>query len=172
MGNAGLGQVRAATVVPLVLPILLGASSCADRAHTELPAPPMTIEQRAHELASALSRRDWAAVASTAAPDAEVLVEIRQVLTETDEREATTLRGRPALLEWLKALEPELEAGRTDARWPAGVHPSPSWTPLSSCVDAASRVVPTGTLAIRRVCFSDARTTPPGLSYLVLAEAR
>lgn len=171
MGIAGLGMARAATVVPLVLPFLLGASSCTESARPP-PAPsPMTVEERARDLAAALGRRDWAAVAGTAAPDAEVLVEIRQVLTETDEREATTLRGRPALLDWLKALEPGLEA-RADARWPAGFHPSPNWTAFSSCVDAASRVVPPGTLAIRRMCFSDARTTPPGLSYLVLAEAR
>lgn len=136
------------------------------------PVPPRDVEQRAAALTAALARGDFASVAAEVAEDGELRVEIRQVLTETDERDSVTLRGRAEALRWLAALGPDLDGRRTEARWPRGVHPGTGWQRLSSCVDARDRSVPQGALALRRLCFSDARTDPPSLAYLVFAEAR
>lgn len=157
------------------LALVLGA--CVDgpaepRPDTAAPAVPPSVEERARGLAAALARHDWAAVAATAAPDGEVRVEVRQVLTETDERNAVTLRGRAAFQTWLEQLGPDLDAARNGARWPRGLRPVDSWQPYTACADARDRSVPEGTLALRRVCFSDPSTEPGSLSYMVLAEAK
>ena len=136
------------------------------------PAAPRDVEQRAAALTAALARGDLAAVAAEVAVDGELRVEIRQVLTETDERDTHTLRGRAEVLQWLAGLAQDLDGTRADARWPRGVYPGSGWLRLSACVDARDRSVPEGTLALRRLCFSDTRTEPPSLAYLVLAEAK
>lgn len=111
-------------------------------------------------------------MAAEVAVDGELRVEIRQVLTETDERDTHTLRGRAEVLQWLAGLARDLDGTRAGARWPRGVYPGAGWQRLSSCVDARDRSVPEGALALRRLCFSDTRTEPPSLAYLVLAEAK
>lgn len=133
---------------------------------------PPSVEDLARSFAGALTSRDWSRAAAQAHEDTEVRIEIRQVLVETDEREARTLRGRDELRTAFEGFARDLDPLREGARWPKGIGVAGGWQPLGDCADAFSPSVPAGTLVLRRVCYAERRGATRGLTYVVFAEAR
>lgn len=135
------------------------------------PPPELTVEERSVRVARALEQGDGAAVASAMREAVPVRIEIRQVLTETDERAVTEVPDRAALRAWVERTSAQL---RCDAgcRWPRGLVVGGPWTCVGQCCRLPKQSMTEDALYLVRVCFSAGDGAPSNLSLLELAEAR
>ncbi len=160
----------------LLVVLLLVSLAGACRADRQEPAPspdpaPRTVLQLATTVAQALSAGDGPGVAALAPAAGEVLVELRDALVETDERERVVTREPEALAAWV--TEASAQVGCEGCRWSAGVDVDGQWHCFGDCCDLRHPGgVAARTLQLRRACFAErAADGARRLSYLVVADA-
>jgi len=104
---------------------------------------------------------------------ADVRVEIRQSLVETDERTSETLKSPAEVEAWLAKVRPKWSCSGEGCAWPGGIKTGE----LSRCLgDCCFSDWPDGiekkTLYVRRVCVAAREGGEPKLSYIGFVEAR
>lgn len=173
----GLHEPRLA-LLGVALGVLLGLAACSCR---QPPAPlteagPSVVDvgELSLTVGKALGSGDAAAVVALLPPtDIGVRVEVRQLLVETDERTAETLRSGDAVREWLGKIRARWTCVDDGCAWPGGLMTGE----LSRCMgDCCFSDYPGGideqTLYLKRVCFAARDRGDPRLSYIEFVEAR
>jgi hypothetical protein len=161
--------------------LVLAGSACDEgRSGPPGPAPsasstsdpsPRELGRRA---AAALERGDGEAIAALLPQrGADVRVEIRDALVETDERTARSLRTREDAREWVAKDRAEWTCAGAGCRWPGGLRTGD----LGRCLgDCCFSDWPAGiekrTLHLRGVCFAAREGGRPRLSYVGFVEAK
>lgn len=106
-------------------------------------------------------------------PGTHLRVEVRQALTEHDERRVRELRGAEEGRAWLKGIRPHWKCEGPECRWPGGLGVPERWECYGDCCRRPAGLgVAEGTLVLRQACFAHRRQGEPALSLLVLEEAR
>lgn len=140
------------SVMPVVVTALLGA--CGRTSSTSSTStPPICIERdvraRAEALAADVARGDIDAclVREGAAAD----VEIRERLSETDERARATFTTAASLRARLASIAADARAG---GRWPGGLAVTAPVRCYGDCCDLDHAGMVQGRLYLRRMCFA------------------
>lgn len=147
------------------------ACAACTRASPPAPAPPPpTLEASTLELAAALE--DGAADRVGALMGAAAVgVEVRQRLSETDDRVGVEARDPAALRAWVgeHAREWRCDGG---CRWERGLVADGPWTCAGDCCDVGPRPMQPRTLYLQRACFAAREGAARRLTYVGFVEVR
>ncbi len=137
------------------------------------PAAPATVQSLSDQLRQSLLSRNGDQLATLIPTAADVHVETRDTLVETDERDFAVLKSRDDSKRWLSKLKKELNCAGTGCRYPGGLR-APK---LSECAGDCCRADLTaglerGTLYLKRACFAARERSERRLSQLVFVVAR
>lgn len=161
---------------PALLLVLAALPACESRG-TGSSAPSVSKpspRQLGQRVAAALAAGDAAPVVGLLpATGADVRVEIRQSLVETDERNSETLRSGADVESWLAKTRPKWSCSGESCAWPGGLKTGE----LERCIgDCCFSDWPGGiekkTLYLRRVCVAAREAGEPRLSYIGFVEAK
>lgn len=130
--------------------------------------------QHAQEVAAAIAAGDARPVgALVAKTGAEVRVEIKQALVETDERTSETLRSAADLEAWVSRTKPKWGCSGAGCLWPKGFVTGDLARCMGDCCfsDHAGGIEK-DTLYLRRVCLAAREAGEHRLSYIGFVEAK
>lgn len=104
---------------------------------------------------------------------ADVSVEIKQALVETDERTAETLRSPADVAAWLARSRPKWTCAGDGCPWPRGIRTGELGRCLGDCCFSDwPGGIEQDTLYVRRVCVAAREGGEPRLSYIGFVEAK
>lgn len=160
---------------PVLIVALVALAACESRS---APAPSASskpsVRQLGQRVVAALAAGDPAPIAALLPKTgADVRVEIRQSLVETDERTSDTLRSPADVEAWLAKTRPKWTCSGEGCAWPGGLKTGE----LARCIgDCCFSDWPNGiekhALYVRRVCVAAREAGEPRLSYIGFVEAK
>jgi hypothetical protein len=123
---------------------------------------------------AALAAGDAAPIAALVPKNgADVRVEIRQSLVETDERTSETLRTPADVEAWLGKTRPKWTCAGEGCAWPGGLRTGELERCIGDCCFSDwPKGVEKGALYVRRVCVAAREAGEPKLSYIGFVEAK
>ncbi len=134
---------------------------------------PDTARSLSVQLRQALLARSSGLLAPLVATAADVHIETRDTLVETDEREFAVLKSRDASKRWLSQLKKELDCVGASCRYPGGLRvPELSQCAGDCCRADLSAGLERGTLYLKRACFAARENSERRLSQIVFVIAR
>lgn len=152
------------------------AAACESRSAGTAPAErsKKSPRQHAQEVAAAIAAGNAGPVAALVATSgAEVRVEIKQALVETDERTAETLRSRAEVEAWLAKIKPKWSCAGVGCSWSKGLVTGELARCLGDCCFSDHPAgIEKDTLYVRRICLTAREAGEPRLSYIGFVEAK